>query len=162
MEMEQRQQPTFRMDAVLAQLQHWLAWLLQKLRQPFHVTEAVLVAIIGCWAISLLGNPHQFGVSALFNKMQEINPDQARWGRSALLCVLLWLVSLRWKNATLRTIAHLWLILWFAILMLTFASTGYELSGWTGILTFGALSHIVFFATSCWVLWRFAWGKHDP
>lgn len=148
---EQHQHPSLwqRLQMALAQL---LRWLLIVIRQQYQAVEFLLISLMGAWSLALLVSPDLFSTSKTYTNMAEL-ASQTRWGVQALINVLLWIVAIRLHNPTIRVLAHLNMIGWYSFLMLLFATAN--------PLSFGTLSHAVFFLFSVWLLWRFAGRKRD-
>lgn len=149
--MRQEQQPSLMMRLWHALLT-FINALLTLIRQDYQAIEFLLISLMGAWAIALLLAPDLFQMSHTYDNMAAL-ASQTRWGLQAVVNIVLWIAAIRLKNATVRVFAHLSMIGWYSFLMLLFGSVN--------PLSFGALSHAVFFAFSVWLLWRFAGRKRD-
>jgi hypothetical protein len=149
--LEQQQRPTF-LQRLWQTLQRIIDWLLVKLRQPYQAMESYLVGGIAVWMLTFFANPRLFSLSPLYAPMAELGTP-ARWGRRALVLVVVWLVGAVTQYPPARYASQVILIGWYFFLFGMFASSG--------VVSFGAGIHLLGFVYAGWVLWRYAGRKQD-
>lgn len=145
MQLEQLEQQSL-LQRLVAMISQWIDWLLTILRQPYQAVETFLIAVIGGWAAVFYLNPNLFALSELYDPMSD-RGTPGDWGRRAAGLCVWWCVARAMNNSTLRVLAQLSLIWWYAYLMILFGSSG--------VVSFGAVFHGIAFVYSVWVLWRY-------